>query len=30
VSHGLTFNAAHFARMAEFGPTVVMVEPKSI
>jgi predicted nucleic acid-binding protein len=30
VSHLLTFNAAHFARMAEFGPTVVMVEPKSI
>jgi len=30
VSHLLTFNAAHFARLAGFGPKVVMVEPKTI
>jgi len=30
VSHLLTFNVAHFARMAGFGPTVVIVDPKTM
>jgi predicted nucleic acid-binding protein len=30
VSHLLTFNAAHFARLAGFGPGVVVVDPASV
>ena len=30
VSHLLTFNGAHFARLAGFGPGVVVVEPASV
>ena len=30
VSHLLTFNVAHFARMAGFGPGVVVVDPASV
>lgn len=30
VSHMLTFNVAHFARMAAFGPGIVVVDPASI
>lgn len=30
VSHILTFNVAHFARFANFGPGLVVVDPRSI
>jgi predicted nucleic acid-binding protein len=30
VSHLLTFNVAHFARLAGFGPGVVVVDPASV
>lgn len=30
ISHLLTFNDAHFARMAGFGPGVVIVNPRSV
>ncbi len=30
VTHLLTFNVAHFARMAPFGPGVVVVDPASV
>ena len=30
VSHLLTFNVAHFARFAAFGPGVVVVDPASV
>lgn len=30
VTHLLTFNVAHFARMAAFGPGVVVVDPASV
>ncbi len=30
VTHMLTFNLSHFARMAGFGPGVVVVGPESI
>ena len=30
VTHLLTFNAAHFARMAGFGPGVAVVDPESV
>lgn len=30
VSHLLTFNVAHFARTARFGPAVVVVDPKAM
>jgi predicted nucleic acid-binding protein len=30
VTHLLTFNVAHFARMAGFGPGVVVVDPPSV
>ena len=30
VSHLLTFNVAHFVRMAAFGPGVVVVDPASV
>jgi hypothetical protein len=30
VSHLLTFNVAHFVRMAGFGPGVVVVDPASV
>jgi hypothetical protein len=30
VSHLLTFNVAHFARLAAFGPGVVVVAPASV
>ena len=30
VSHILTFNVRHFARMASFGPGVVSIDPASI
>jgi predicted nucleic acid-binding protein len=30
VTHLLTFNVAHFARMAGFGPGVVVVDPASV
>jgi predicted nucleic acid-binding protein len=30
VSHLLTFNGAHFARLAGFGPGVVVVDPASV
>jgi predicted nucleic acid-binding protein len=30
VSHLLTFNAAHFARFAGFGPGVVVVDPATV
>jgi predicted nucleic acid-binding protein len=30
VTHLLTFNVGHFARMAGFGPGVVMVDPASV
>lgn len=30
VTHMLTFNLSHFARMAGFGPGVVVVDPESI
>lgn len=30
VTHLLTFNVAHFARMAGFGPGIVVVDPASV
>jgi predicted nucleic acid-binding protein len=30
VSHLLTFNASHFARMAGFGPGVTIIDPKDV
>jgi len=30
VTHLLTFNTAHFARLAGFGPGVVVVDPASV
>ena len=30
VTHLLTFNVAHFVRMAGFGPGVVVVDPASV
>ena len=30
VTHLLTFNIAHFARMAGFGPGLVVVDPASV
>jgi hypothetical protein len=30
VSHLLTFNGAHFGRLAGFGPGVVIVDPASV
>ncbi len=30
VSHLLTFNVAHFARMAAFAPGIVVVDPASV
>jgi hypothetical protein len=30
MSHLLTFNVAHFARLAGFGPGVVVVDPASV
>jgi predicted nucleic acid-binding protein len=30
VTHLLTFNVAHFARMAGFGPGVVVIDPASV
>jgi predicted nucleic acid-binding protein len=30
VSHLLTFNTAHFARLASFGPGIVLVHPASV
>ena len=30
VSHLLTFNGAHFTRLAEFGPGVAVVDPASV
>jgi hypothetical protein len=30
VTHVLTFNVAHFARLAGFGPGVVVVDPASV
>ena len=30
ISHLLTFNAAHFTRLAAFGPGIVVVDPASV
>ena len=30
VTHLLTFNVAHFARMASFGPGIVVVDPSTV
>jgi hypothetical protein len=30
VTHLLTFNVAHFARMSGFGPGLVVVDPASV
>ena len=30
VTHVLTFNVSHFARMAVFGPSLVVVDPASV
>jgi predicted nucleic acid-binding protein len=30
VTHLLTFNTSHFARLAEFGPGVIVVDPASV
>ncbi len=30
VTHVLTFNFSHFARMATFGPGIVVVDPASV
>jgi predicted nucleic acid-binding protein len=30
ISHVLTFNTAHFTRLAAFGPGIVVVEPASV
>jgi len=30
VTHLLTFNVAHFVRMARFGPGLVVVDPASV